>query len=770
MIGFLLVALAMWDDGAAGTHLALKRLAANIGVLHITAHPDDEDAALLTTLARGRGFRVSVLSLSRGEGGANLAGPEMYDALGLLRTEEMLSAARHYGVELYFTKAVDFGFSRRMDETLEHWSKDTILRDVVRFVRRWKPDIVVARFHGKPRDGHGNHQTAGLIAIEAFHAAADPKQFPDAGAPWATKKLYLSTRPNEPSTLRVNTAEYDPLLGMTYRELAAIGYRQHRTQGMAAIPSLRGDPGATLQLIENRVGPVDAETDIAAGLPAPAQAMDFDARAPWTVAPKLAAGLPGPRYAEALHKALAVRVDALVEDAIDVAVPGQKFTVTVRVSHAGELEPAGIRLLPPGGWIVRSLEQDRLTASFEVMVPQDALPARPYWSRRNELADHMYTVDDPAHEFLPFPAPELQAEFRYRVAGKEAAIRQPVETQRMDRLWGPQRRTLVVAPPVSIAISPRVAALPAGTAECRLHVEVRGQTAGSGLVRLAGGIHPFTFSGPGEIRTFEVMLKMPPVKAGETRELTAEAEFLGRKWTEGFQVAGYRGLEPRHLFRPARTEIRGIDVKFGPGLHVGYLPGAGDETGKAVAQMGIPVETLSTDDLATGDLSRFTSIVVGVRASAVRADWKSHRERLLRYVQNGGHLIVQYQTQEFDEAPYGPYPYKLTARADEVSEEAAPVRILRPDHPAFAGPNRIALSDFDGWVEERGSKWMVEWDSRYAALLESRDREQPPLRGGLLIANYGKGFWTYAAYAFYRQLPAGVPGAWRLFANLLSLR
>jgi hypothetical protein len=538
---------------------------------------------------------------------------------------------------------------------------------------------------------------------------------------------------------------------------------------MAAIPSLRGDAVSTLQLIENRAGPVGPETDIAAGLPAPEPLIDFDAKSPWKIAPALAAGLPDSRYAEALNKALAVRMDALVDDGIDVAIPGQKFTTTVRVSHAGELQPAGIRLIGPPGWAIKPLKHDGLSAQFEVVVPSDAHPTRPYWSRKNELTEHVYTIDDPAHEFLPFAPPQLEAEFRYTVSGREASIRRPVETQRLDRLWGPQRRSLVVVPPVSLSVTPRVAALPAGATECRLRVEVRGQAAGAGLVRLATGVHPFRFSGSGEVRTFEVTVKLPPVKAGETRQLSAEAEFLGRKWTEGYEIAGYRGLEPRHLFRPARTQIRGIDVKFAPDLHIGYLPGAGDETAKAIAQTGVPVETMTPDDLATGDLGRFTSIVIGVRASAVRSDWKAHRERLLRYVANGGHLIVQYQTQEFDEAPYGPYPYKLTARADEVSEEAAPVTILEPGHPVFAGPNRITSADFDGWAEERGSKWMTQWDPRYTALLESHDREQQPLKGGLLIAKHGSGYWTYAAYSFYRQLPAGIPGAYRLFANLLSL-
>ena len=222
------------DGGAAGAYHALKRLQTTVSVLHITAHPDDEDAALLTTLSRGYGFRVGLFSLNRGEGGANLAGSEMYDALGVLRTEETLAAARHYGVELFYGRTVDFGFSKRMDETLEHWGKDQVLQDVVKFVRWYRPDIIIARFHGKPRDGHGNHQTAGLMAIEAFRAAADPTQFPEAGPAWAASKLYLSTRPNEPATLRIDTGVYDPLLGMTYRQMGAMGYRRHRTQGMAA--------------------------------------------------------------------------------------------------------------------------------------------------------------------------------------------------------------------------------------------------------------------------------------------------------------------------------------------------------------------------------------------------------------------------------------------------------------------------------------------------------------------------------------------------------
>ena len=282
--------------------------------------------------------------------------------------------------------------------------------------------------------------------------------------------------------------------------------------------------------------------------------------------------------------------------------------------------------------------------------------------------------------------------------------------------------------------------------------------------------HDFKFSTEGERNNFTFTVQVPGVAAGADYRIQAVAEYAGREYVEGYRVIAHRDLEPRHLYRPATMIVRGIDARIAPNLTVGYVMGVGDEIPKALEQMGVRVTMLGENELAAGDLRGYDAILVGIRATAVRRDLRAYSKRLLDYAEQGGHLIYQYQTPEFDAAPYGPYPYKLTQRAEEVSEEDAKVTILDPAHPFFAGPNRITAADFDGWVEERGSKWMTTWDERYKPLLECNDRQQPPQRGGLMVAEYGKGTFTYAAYAFYRQLPAGVQGAYRLFANIVSLK
>ena len=263
---------------------------------------------------------------------------------------------------------------------------------------------------------------------------------------------------------------------------------------------------------------------------------------------------------------------------------------------------------------------------------------------------------------------------------------------------------------------------------------------------------------------------MPRAATGADNKIHAVAEYGGREYTEGYRVIAHRDLEPRHLYRPATMDVHGIDVQVAPNLSVGYVMGVGDEVPQALEQIGVKVTMLGANDLANGDLDQFDSIIIGIRASAVRDDLKTYSKRLLDYAERGGNLIYQYQTQEFDAAPYGPYPYKLSARAEEISEEDARVTILDASHPVFHWPNQITAADFNGWVVERGSKWMTTWDERYTPLLESHDRQQPPQQGGLLYAQYGKGTFVYAAYAFYRQLPAGVQGGYRLFANLISLK
>jgi LmbE family N-acetylglucosaminyl deacetylase len=858
------------NRGAAAAWQALLRLRTTVTVLHTTAHPDDEDGALLTWLSRRAGARTGLLTLNRGEGGANLIGPELYDALGILRTEELLAAGRYYGVDQMFTRVTDFGFSKRLDETLEHWGKDVVLGDVVHAIRLYRPDLIVSRFHGKSRDGHGNHQAAGLLSSEAFKAAADPKLFPEhfqeGLRPWQVKKLYLSVREIEITEsnpgLKIDTGEYDPLIGRSYRELARDGLSHQRSQGAAQATATPGRSFAGVILAESSIPEVKFEKSIFDGIDTTISGMakiagapeispelaeinkrieaaieKFDARQPWRITAELVAGMRATRalmdkvkssqideinkdqllfllknkeseFNDAVNKALGLSLEVLVDPKIpaaesapyfqtretfNVAIPGQQFGlsifVTSRGSRGGEfLNPNQIKveLQVPRGWKsqvappIPATWDDNSRYSFRatVKIPDDAEYTRPYWSRASELRDHIYRIDRPEYFHLPFPPPEVVGVFNYEIAGVKFKLAQPAQTVYLDRPLGEGRRLLTVAPAINVGISPRVGIVPISSSSNSFAVSasVSNNGTGDGKVSLklpAGWTatpaeQPFKFTHEGEISNFTFKVTVPQV-AGEY-EIQAVAEYSGRKYSEGYRVIAHPDLEPRHLYRPATMKVRGIDVKVAPELAVGYVMGVGDEVPKALEQMGVKVSMLAETDLASGQLDRFAAIIVGIRATAVRDDLKAHSKRLLEYAERGGNLIYQYQTQEFDDAPYGPYPYRLTARAEEVSEEDAKVTILDPAHPFFNWPNKITPADFEGWVEERGSKWMASWDNRYQSLLESNDRSQLPQRGGLLTARYGKGTFTYAAYAFYRQLPAGVQGGYRLFANIISLR
>ncbi|MCI0392534.1 MAG: PIG-L family deacetylase [Acidobacteria bacterium] len=857
------------NRGAPAAWQSLLRLRSTVTVLHTTAHPDDEDGALLAWLSRRASVRTGLLTLNRGEGGANLIGPELYDALGMLRTEELLAAGRYYGVDQLFTRVTDFGFSKRMDETLEHWGKEIVLRDVVHAIRQYRPDIIVSRFHGKQRDGHGNHQTSGLMSIEAFKAAADPKMFTEhfkeGLRPWQVKKLYLSLRENEITAvnpgLKIDVGEYDPLLGRSYREIARDGLSHQRSQGAGQVRAQPGSTYSAVILADSAIPKVENEKSLFDGIDTTIGGMaklagsttlssdlgeinnqietaikKFDARQPWVVAPELTAGMRATRasmekvkasqieatnkdhllfllsnkereFNDAMNKALGLVIEVLVDperpvegsmaffvprETFKVAIPGQKFSLTMTVVNRSpvKLNAAETIVLPPKGWGVRAkppegeipINNSRLRAQFEIDVPNNAEYSRPYWSRANELRDHIYQIDKPEYSHLPFPLPDVTGIFNYQVDSVRFTIANPAQTIYIDRPWGEQRRLLTVAPAINVGISPRVGVVPIATSSKSFDVSVgisnnvKGNATGKVRLKLPGGWtptpaeHNFSFTHEGEVSNFNFKVAVPAVAADAAYKIQAVAEYAGREYTEGYQVIASRDLEPRHLYRPATMEVRGIDVKVAPGLTVGYVMGVGDEVPKALEQIGVKVTMLGENDLSNGNLDQFDAIIIGIRATAVRDDLKAYNKRLLDYAERGGNLIYQYQTQEFDAAPYGPYPYKLTARAEEVSEEDAKVAVLDSSHPFFNWPNKISPADFEGWVEERGSKWMSSWDEHYKPLLECNDRQQPPQRGGMLYAQYGKGTFTYAAYAFYRQLPAGVQGGYRLFANIISLK
>ena len=826
----------------------------------------------MTWLSRGQGVRTALYSTTRGEGGANLIGPELFDALGIVRTEEHLAAVRYYGIDLFFSSAVDFGYSKRLDETLEKWDYQMLLEDMVRLIRYYRPDVIISRFQGNRQDGHGHHQVSGVVTLEAFDAAGDATRFPEHLAeglqPWQPKKLYITrsrwrrsnTETADTPVLKIDTGEYNALLGLSYAQIARQGLSYQRSQGVGQTRASKGSSVTELQLIDttlpNQQKPEDSlfdglDTTIMgmaklANTPAlnaefaelqesvNAAGQDYDARHPWTVVPHLTVGLKTTRslmekiqdldlddtmrshllfllknkeqeFMTAANAALGLSLEVLVQptgtrasETFTVAIPGQKFSIGMRLVNpapvAAELIKTSLRT--PEGWNVRQTQTDSdnqtiqtnqpVSITYEVEVPQDAAYTQPYWTRASEYHDAVYTLKHPEFRFLPAAPPDVHGVITYRVDGVDFTLTQPAQTRSINRPWGEKRRLLTVAPAISLSLAPRIGVIPIsestitdGKTTFITTVEmlnnVKGESEGTLSLKLPDAWHaspedvPFAFTHEGASKTFTFQVSAENVEIGKEHTIQAVATSNGKAYTTGYQTIEHPDLEPRHLYRPATMTLHGIALKLPENMSVGYIMGVGDKIPEALEQIGIDVEMLGTEELRTGDLNRFDTILIGIRAYAVRRDLITYNSRLLDYVHKGGNLIVQYQTPEFDAAPFGPYPYTMGRRPEEVSEEDAQVTILMPDIPIFQYPNQITEADFDGWVEERGSKFLTEWDANYQALLTCNDREQEPQHGGLLYAQYGEGTYTYAAYAFYRQLPAGVAGAYRLFVNLLTL-
>ncbi len=862
------------NRGSAALWQSLKKLHTRASLIMITAHPDDEDGGMLAYESRGQGARVALLTLNRGEGGADVMSSDYFDALGLVRTMELLKAGEYYGVNQYWTRVVDYGFSKTMAESISKWTHDRVLYDVVRVVRMVRPLVITSVFVGGPSDGHGNHQTAGAMAQEVFKAAGDPNVFPDqisAGLqPWTPLKDYARApfrRREGPSALSTNVeipeGDYDPVLGMSYVQLSREGLGFQKSQnGGSSVPNAGQmlspyhrfgshvqSPGKesgffdgvdiSLLGIASLVQGGDKEF-LLAGLQkinaAVEQAIEnFSAPHPEKTAPALANGLKetiallgeldksnlsaeskynirheleikrvqfNNALAEALGLSLAATVAPAVEpnplmamfmgdpDTFRMAIPGQKFDVKVHVVNQSatpvRLEKASVEsYMQPESWPVTSAEEagakqlanDQATdLRFSVTVPEKVAFTRPYFSRP-DIEQSYYDIQDERFLNRPLAPYPLAAWADFDFDGAPIRIGEYVQTAQRVTGEGVVYQPLAVAPAISVSITPRAGIVPLHSKSfpvtAVVHSNVKGAAKGTIKLDLPAGwtSHPATAEfttaadGQDESATFTVT---PANLQQKPYQLTADAEYNGNSYKEGYVTTGYPGLRPYFLYRPATYKLSGVDVKVAPDLTVGYVMGSGDDVPASLEHLGIHVSYLGPVDIATGNLSKYNVILLGVRTYAVREDLRTYNARLLDYVKNGGVVIVQYNTPEFDHN-YGPYPYTMTSNPEEVTDEASDVKILQPSNPIFNWPNKITKADFSGWVEERGSKWMKSWDSHYQALLEAHDAGQAPQEGGLLYAPYGKGVYIYNAWSFYRQLPEGVPGAYRIFANMISL-
>lgn len=882
------------DRGAAGLTRWLHAIRTRASLMMITAHPDDEDGGMLTLESRGAGARTILLTLNRGEGGQNAMSPDLYDALGVVRTQELLAADRYYGVEQYWTPAVDYGFSKTREEALEKWGHDRVLENVVRVIRMTRPLVLTSVFVGAATDGHGQHQVAGEVTQEAFLAAADPAKFPEqireGLRPWKPLKIYehvpffdvtpqgmydyaidkfvpvrffdyitqtwSSTKPA--TTLEIQEGAYAPPYGLTYLQIgrAGLGMQKSQNNGVA-IPPPQAFASA-YHRYDSRVPTAEHETGFFDGIDTSVQGIgtlvasqpDYlksglaeiarladEANAqyrpdrPDTIAPVLAHGLSDTRallakvagsdlpepgkgdvafelraketqFEKALAAALGISLQAAVapppanapnpfaavSPTFAIAIPGQSFAVHVDVMNqspeAVHLDAARVEASDGKAWRIaapadtaKSLAaggQARLR--FEVAARADAALTRPYFTRADEEQPY-YNLTDNRYRNLSLAAYPLAASIQLSYRGVALHLSEVVQAMQRVQGEGIVAQPLLMGPAISVTLSAAAGALPLGTTSfrfsCTVHSNVKGPAQGTLRLRLPDGWRSkpesaqFSMERDGEDHTLAFSVEPGNLMPGE-HLITAVAEYQGKTYQEGYRLVGYAGLRPYPLYRPATYRAVGVDVKTARDLRVGYFPGTGDGVPQALAELGVSVQDLSAADVQQGDLSPFDAIILGTRAYAVRPELKQANSRLLDYVKNGGVLIVQYNLQDFDQN-YGPYPFKLGSNPQKVVDEHSKVTLLAPQSPLFTWPNRITPDDFAGWVEERGHGFMQSWDSRYQVLTETADPGQDPQRGGLLLARYGKGAYTYDAFALYRQLASGVPGGFRILANLVSL-
>ena len=783
--------------------MALERLNVLGSVLMIGAHPDDEHTPTLAYFARGRLMRAGYVSVTRGEGGQNLLGPEQGDLLGLIRTEELLAARRIDGAEQFFTRAIDFGFSKSPQETLDKWGREGVLSDLVWIIRRFRPDVIVLCFSGTPRDGHGHHQASALLGKEAFSAAADRSRFPEQlkwVEPWQARRVVWNVygaATGTPGQISIETGDYNPVLGYSYIEIAALSRSMHQSQGMGA-PRRRGSATANLVPVAGEAALKDLFDGIDTTwnrVPGGAEvgrilaeaARSLDPAQPEKVVPQLLEakrrlkGLDDPwarRKRGELDEALALCAGLWLDATTDRAdfVPGSTMNVHATALNRSHfpIRLTGIGLGSDNPLDVALPFNQPSTQEFTWKVPADAKYSQPYWlvePRHGEA----YTISDQQMVGAPENPPVLCARFHLRVESEDLELARPVVNRYVDRLRGELMRPVSIVPPVALEFVEPVLVFPTQQTK-RVEVAIKGNLTGAaGEVRLeapAGWrVEPasrkFQFN-DGEQMTlaFEIT---PPAAATRAR-IMAYAWLGEQRIGSGMQVVAYPHIHPRAIFPPSAAEAVRADMRT-LARRVGYVMGAGDEMPQALRQLGCEVTLLGADDLATGDLARFDAIVTGVRAYNVRADLRANQHRLLEYAENGGTLVVQYNVLDYGTVPQaldkiGPYPIKIGR--DRVTVEESPVSFPDPASPLLRTPNRITEADFDGWVQERGLYFASEWDPKYRTLFESHDPGETPKPGGTLYVPYGKGAYVFTAYSWFRQLPAGVPGAFRVFANLLS--
>ena len=807
-----LVAQKPAKPDAADLHQAIKKLNVLGSILYVAAHPDDENTRMISYLRNAKLYDVTYLSLTRGDGGQNLIGPEIRELLGVLRTQELLMARAVDGGKQMFSRANDFGFSKNPEETLRFWDKDAVLSDVVWAYRQVKPDVVINRFyHDKKYDTHGHHTASAMLSVEAFDLAGKSDAYPEQLSltdPWQARRQFFNTSwffygsqeafaKIDKSTLwPIDIGIYLPLKGKSNNELAAESRSMHRCQGFGSL-STRGESIDYLDFIKGDRPP---SQDIFEGINTSWSRVEggepigriltqidreYRSDDPSAVVPDLLTAmqmiksLPDgfwkqrklAEIKEVIKGCLGLYLEATANEPI--ATPGDAVKIRLeaisRTAHTVQLVGVDIRpamfdtlpafnLQPNKGWILEKT----------VRISQDAAFTAPYWLQKPATAG-MYTVESQALRGVPETPRYATVRWNLMVNGIPIDYETEVAWKTGEPAVGEVWRPFEVLPPVVVEFTEPSYIFIQKQREISVRVKAEKDNV-AGNVSVKGGSskvpgQSFDFKKKGEEKTFVFVIEAN--QNVPNTMLTANVEIGAQTYASRLVTIKYDHIPQQSVLQPATAHAARIDLKVNA-KNVGYYMGAGDDIPTALRQMGCIVQVLDVKDMETAALAKFDAIVVGIRAYNTKDDLKFHHGKLLEYVQNGGTLVIQYNTNfELVVDQLAPFPLKISRT--RVTDEGSEVRFLLQDHPVLNTPNKLTAKDFEGWVQERGLYFPGEWDAAFQAPLSANDPGEKPADGSLLVAQYGKGHYVYTGLSFFRELPAGVPGAYRLFANLISL-
>ena len=790
----------------------LKKLNVLGNVLYLAAHPDDENSTLIAYMANEKLYYTGYLALTRGDGGQNLIGSEIREKLGVIRTQELLQARRIDGGHQYFTRANDFGFSKNPEEVFSIWNREKLLADVVWVIRNFKPDVIITRFPKDSRAGHGQHSASSILAEDAFVAAADPKRFPEQlkyVTAWQAKRLVWNIsswafkdpeafNKIAPSLVKVDVGVFNPLIGKSYGEISALSRSMHKSQGFGST----GVRGSNDDYFEHTLG-VKAKTNLFEDInttwsrvlnsskvqEAITKAIStYNPSKPYAVVPllltarsellKLPESFWKNRKLDEIQEVIRTATGLYIEaTAVNFSiVPGGKLVVQTEVINRSPIAIEVKSILFPfqkQDSTVNNALPNAIVKKYNstVSVPTTLSYSQPYWLQKPDTLG-MFDIANQSDVGLPENTPPANVNVKLTIGGQNFNFIVPVVFKRNDLVYGELYQALSVSPPVFANIAEN-AYIFSDNEPKQVKVYIRaGKSNIKGEVTLKlpqdWKISPasISFDLAKEQSEEAVNFMVTPPANAEVADLQALVTIDHKTYNRGISVITHKHIPEQVLFPLNTVKAVKLNIQI-KSKNIGYLVGAGDEVPRSLQQIGYNVTMLKDADMNLETLTKFTTIIVGIRAYNILDRINFYHDHLMEYVKNGGNVIVQYNTNSGLKTNPGPYPMKIST--DRVTVEGAEVSVLLPDHPALNTPNKITKADFDGWVQERGLYFPNEWDSKYQALISIHDPGETPKNSSILIAKYGKGNFVYTSISWFRQLPAGVPGAYRIFTNLISL-